>query len=107
MRPRDPTTRYFGTILIGVGVLMMALCGACSALGLMVIIPSTISLVHDALTGQRGDGYASVFVQTFLLFGLIPIMIGAAIYLVGRRVRDGEWPKAVAGMMDRLAASKV
>jgi hypothetical protein len=95
MSPPDATRRYFGSMLIGVGSLIVILCGACSACGLIVVIPSTISLVHDGLTGQQGDGYAPLFLQAFVLFGLVPMLIGAGVYLLGRRVRDGEWPSSI------------
>lgn len=89
-----PTQRFFGGLLMGVGGLMMALCGACSTLGLIFLLPGLVSAVIGLLAGRSGgevDSYTVVFVQTFVLFGLVPILVGWGLFVVGRRMR-GEAP---------------
>jgi hypothetical protein len=92
-----PTQRFFGGLLMGVGGLMMGLCGACSTLAIVLLLPGLITMIGGLLSGQRSevDSYTEVFFQSFVLFGVIPILVGWGLFLLGRRMR-GEFPRPTA-----------
>lgn len=90
----DPTRRFFGGLLMGVGSLAMALCGACSAFALIFVVPALVSLIGGLFSGKgTNDDYALVFVQSFTLFGVVPILAGWGLFLVGRRLRGDAPPR--------------
>lgn len=74
MSEAGPVQRFFGGALMAVGFLIMALCGLCSACGVV------IGLTDDTFKG--GDTLAMV-----LVFGGVPFLIGLGIFFAGRALR--------------------
>jgi len=72
-----PVAKLFGGLLMAVGVLMVGLCGLCSAFFLV----STI--------GGASSGVGSM-VMLALVFGGVPIAAGVALFIVGRNLRRGS-----------------
>ncbi|CAN7273150.1 hypothetical protein [Caulobacter sp. LjRoot300] len=74
---RDPVVRLFGALLMGVGVLMMTLCGLCSL----------AALVFTGGSGSEAGG----MLLLVLVIGGVPIAVGFGIFWLGRWLRR---PKA-------------
>lgn len=75
---RDPVVRLFGTLLMAVGALMMALCGLCS-------------LAAVVFMGGSSGGDLGGMLLLVLYFGGVPIGVGFVLFWVGRTLRR---PKA-------------
>jgi Kef-type K+ transport system membrane component KefB len=71
---RDPVARLFGALLMGVGVLMMTLCGMCS-------------LVFVISTAGGGGGEMGGMLLLVLVIGGVPIAVGFGIFWLGRWLR--------------------
>ena len=74
MTEPGPVQRFFGGALMAVGFLIMALCGLCSACGVVV------GLTDETFKG--GDTIALV-----LIFGGVPFLIGLGIFFAGKTLR--------------------
>jgi len=74
--PPSTMEAVFGSLLMGVGVLMMALCGLCTGLAV---------LVSGAMAFQGYPAFGSILAA--LVTGAIPIAVGAGLFVLGRRMR--------------------
>ena len=79
MTEPGPVQRFFGAALMAVGFLIMALCGLCSACGVV------IGLTDDTFKG--GDMIAMV-----LIVGGVPFLIGLGVFFAGKALR-GKAPE--------------
>lgn len=75
-KPPSATEALFGSLLMGVGLLMVTLCGLCT--GLAVI-------VSGAMAFEGYPAFGSIVIA--LMVGAIPIAIGAGLFVLGRRMR--------------------
>lgn len=52
-------------------------------------MPSVITLARALLSGHSGEeeAYAQMFVASFVLLGLVPVLVGWGFLLLGRRLR--------------------
>jgi hypothetical protein len=71
----NPVARFFGVLLIVAGVLVMGLCGLCSA---GVLIASLAS------PGEEFSGLAMIPVVGIV--GGVPIALGAGMFILGRQL---------------------
>jgi hypothetical protein len=71
--PRTPDTsaRFFGLILVSIGILWLALTGLCTVVALALL----------ASEGDLGD------IMLILPFTAVSTILGGAVYLVGRLMR--------------------
>lgn len=76
--PQSPTRRFFGALLMGVGGLMVLLCGGCGAL---FVIGGLVTL----FTSSPQD--ATMIAGMGLFIGGIPAAIGAGLFVAGRNLR--------------------
>ena len=77
----SPTTRFFGALLMGVGGLMVLLCGGCGAL----------FIVGGLVTMFTSNAQESLMIAGMGLFiGGIPAGIGAALFMAGRNLRKPD-----------------
>jgi len=74
MSEPSPVQRFFGGALMAVGVLIMALCGLCSACGVV------LGLTDDTFKGPDTLGLV-------LLFGGVPFAIGLGVFFAGKALR--------------------
>lgn len=82
MSEPSPVRRFFGGALMAVGFLIMALCGLCSACGMV------IGLTDETFKGA--DMIAAV-----LIFGGVPFLIGLGIFFGGKALRGKSLQRAV------------
>ncbi len=78
--------RFFGAALIGVGVLMMVLCGGCGALFL-------VSFLVSAVQSPNAGGVGMAIFP--LVMGGLPTLVGLGLFLIGRDLRRPKRPPAV------------
>jgi hypothetical protein len=76
---RDPVVRLFGALLMGVGVLMMTLCGLCS-----------LTVIFSVAGGGVSDLLGMLPVA--LVVGGAPIAVGFGIFWLGRWLRGPKGP---------------
>jgi len=76
----EPRTvqRFFGAALIGVGALMMLLCGGCGALFL-------VSFLVSAVQSPNAGGLGMAIFP--LVLGGLPALVGLGLFVGGRRLR--------------------
>jgi hypothetical protein len=80
-RPRhDPVQHFFGGALIGVGFMMMLLCGGCGALFFF-------GFLFGSLFNSNQDDLGMLALP--LLMGGLPAALGFGLLLWGRRLRAG------------------
>lgn len=82
MSDPSPVQRFFGGALMAVGFLMMALCGLCSACGVV------IAFTDPTFNGADALGF-------ILVAGGVPFAIGLGIFFVGKRLRGKPAERAV------------
>lgn len=85
-RAPNPVTRLFGVLLITAGVLIMLLTGLCSG---VVLIASIGSMVTSHAYSGFGSG-----VLVVALFGGLPFVFGAALFIFGRQLIRRPTPPA-------------
>jgi hypothetical protein len=78
MSEADPVRRFFGAALIGVGALMMVLCGGCGALFF-------VGFVISGLTSSNHEDVGLAIMPVVL--GGVPALIGFGLFAVGRALR--------------------
>lgn len=76
--------RFFGAALIGVGALMMLLCGGCGALFL-------VSFLVSAVQSPNAGGVGMAIFP--LVMGGLPALAGLGLYVVGRNLRRDRAPR--------------
>ena len=76
----EPGKRLWGHILVTVGVLWLVLCGACTTLGVVVLVSMTSAYPNEMI---------GILVQA-LVIGLVCAAPGLLLFLVGRQM---AWPK--------------
>jgi hypothetical protein len=81
--------RFFGGALIGVGALMMALCGGCGALFF-------IGFLISGLTSSNSEDLAFVIMPVIL--GGVPALVGFGLFAGGRALRRA--PAPIVGATD-------
>jgi hypothetical protein len=74
--------RFFGVVLITVGILMIALAGLCSA-GCLALMLAFMGKAPSLGEFMSGLGIVAVF-------GAPPIIVGYVLYRVGRGLRRGS-----------------
>lgn len=70
--------RFFGAALIGVGVLMMVLCGGCGALFFA-------GFLFGGLTSSNSEDLNFLWLP--ILMGGLPALVGLGLFVGGRRLR--------------------
>ena len=70
--------RFIGAALIGVGVMMMLLCGGCGALFL-------VSFVFGSLFASNSGGLSMLILP--ILLGGLPTLVGFGLFTFGRRLQ--------------------
>ncbi|WP_430420142.1 hypothetical protein [Phenylobacterium sp.] len=78
MSERRAVQRFFGAALIGVGVLMMLLCGGCGAL-------FSIGFFISGLASSNHEDISMVIMP--ILLGGVPAAVGLGLFIVGRDLR--------------------
>lgn len=73
---RNPAVIFFGWLLMGIGGLIAVTAGACS-------LYFVVSMLGNGAGGP--DGFVNVLFMT-LIFGGIPIAVGAALIFAGRAI---------------------
>ena len=81
--PADPVVKLFGAMLMAVGGLIAILSGLCS-LGFLGV------LITNAFHSPAGAGSALAMSPLVLLFGGVPFAVGAAVFIVGRKLFKGD-----------------
>lgn len=80
------TRRFFGNLLVMLGVIWMVLCGGCTA---VFVIMGLVGAVTSAISDSRPDAVLSIL-PTFLLFGLVGLigaLPGIGLFFIGRAIR--------------------
>jgi hypothetical protein len=86
--PDHAVRRFFGAGLMAVGIVMMVLCGACTALVAVFIVPAGISSLITMISGQG----AGSFILLWLATGVLPTAVGFGVFRVGKRLRNTSRP---------------
>jgi hypothetical protein len=89
----SPTRRFFGALLMGIGGLMVLLCGGCGAL----------FVIGGLVTLFTSNAQESLMIAGMGLFiGGIPAAIGAGLFMAGRNLRkpDAATFKVDKGVFD-------
>lgn len=76
--------RFFGAALIGVGALMMLLCGGCGALFL-------VGFAVSSLQSPNHQDLQMVIIP--LIMGGLPALVGLGLYVIGRNLRRDSTPR--------------
>ena len=78
-RPRhDPVRHFVGGALVGVGFMMMALCGGCGAYFFG-------DLAHSVFWGPQPQNAGLLLMP--VIFGGGPALVGAGLFMIGKRLR--------------------
>lgn len=83
MSEAGPVQRFFGAALIGVGFLMMVLCGGCGALFL-------VGFLISGLNSSNSEDMAFAIMP--LVLGGVPALIGFGLFAAGRGLRKTPAP---------------
>ena len=75
MSEPSPVQRFFGGLLIAVGILMMLLCGGCGALFF-------VGFLWSGLTSSNHEDISMVVMP--LVLGGVPAGIGLGLFIAGR-----------------------
>jgi hypothetical protein len=78
----DPVLKLFGAALMVVGLLMAALCGLCTAFGLMSL---TFTLIGVFVSPNALAAFGAILAMV-LFAGVLPTSVGVALYLWGRKL---------------------
>lgn len=73
-----PVQRFFGAALIGVGFLMMLLCGGCGALFFVVFL-------WNGLFSSNKEDLSMVIMP--MVLGGVPALVGFGLFAAGRTLR--------------------
>ena len=77
--PGVSVVRFFGAILMAVGGLVAVLCGGCTAIAV------GLGVYEIAVGKARGEDFGLIVM--FLIFGGVPFVVGAGLFLAGRAMR--------------------
>jgi hypothetical protein len=75
--------KLFGAMLMVVGGLIVLLCGLCSATFL-------VAAISQAARTPQAQNFSTILAMV-LIFGGVPIAVGVAVFLAGRRLYRGRY----------------